>query len=53
MKTSLDSELVYTVPATLKVVSVGTAELDLSEVWCARPSLFVLGITTEEGEVLP
>ena len=53
VKTSLDSESVYTVPATLRVVSAGMAELDLSGVWGTRPSLFVLGITTEEGEVLP
>lgn len=53
VKTSLDSESVYTIPTTLKIVSAGTAELDLSEVWGAHPSLFVLGITTEAGEVLP
>ena len=53
VKTSFDSGAVYTVPATLKVVSAGTAELDLSSVWGARPSLFIIGITTEAGEVLP
>ena len=53
VKTSLDSGTVYTVPAGLTIVSEGTAVLDLSTVWGTRPSLFVIGITTTSGEVLP
>lgn len=53
VKTSLTSETVYTVPTTLTIVSPGTAELDLSSIWGTRPSLFVIGISTTPGEVLP
>lgn len=53
VKTALDSPAVYTVPATLRIVSTGTAELDLGAVWGSRPALFVTGITTEEGSSLP
>lgn len=53
VKTALDAEAVYTVPATLKIVSPGTAELDLGSLWGMRPALFVIGIATEPGEALP
>ena len=53
VKTSLDSDSVYTAPATLKIVSEGKAELDLNAVWGTRPALFIIGITTEQGEALP
>lgn len=53
VKTSLSSDKVYTLAAPLEVVSSGTAELDLSAVWGRRTSLFVVGISTEEGEALP
>ena len=53
VKTSLDSDSVYTAPATLKIVGEGKAELDLSTIWGSRETLFIIGITTEQGEVLP
>ena len=54
VKTSLDSKAaVYTTPATLKIVSPGTGEVDLSTVWGAKTSLFVIGVTTKEGTPLP
>ena len=53
VKTSLVSGTVYTVPAALTIVSEGTAELDVSSVWGTRSALFVIGISTEAGEVLP
>ena len=53
VKTSLDSDAVYTAPATLTVVGEGKAELDLRAVWGVRQALFVIGITTIPGETLP
>ncbi len=53
VKTSLASESVYTVEVPLQVISSGTAELDMSAVWGTRPTLFVIGISTEKGEELP
>ena len=53
VKTSLASTEVYTVSSTLKIVSAGEAELDLSSVWGTRPELFVVGISTVKGEDLP
>ena len=53
VKTALDSNAIYTTPATLTIISEGTGELDLSSVWGTRTSLFVIGITTTSGEVLP
>lgn len=52
VKTSLESKSVYTAGSTLKIVSTGTAELDLSSIWGNYPSLFVIGISTEKGEPL-
>ena len=53
VKTSLESKSVYTTESTLKIVSTGTAELDLSSIWGTYPSLFVIGISTEKGVPLP
>lgn len=53
VKTSLGSDDVYTVPATLEIVAEGTGEVDLSNVWGARSSLFVIGVGIEEGDALP
>ena len=53
VKTSLASTEVYTVSSTLKIVSAGEAELDLSSVWGTRPELFVVGISTVKGKDLP
>ena len=54
MKTSLDSKAtIYTTPATLKIVSPGTGEVDLSTVWGSKATLFVIGVTTKEGTPLP
>ncbi len=53
VKTALDDDATYTVEGVLKIISAGTAELDLHEVWGSRPSLFVIGITTEKGAPLP
>ena len=53
VKTSLGVKAVYTAEATLKIVSTGTAELDLSSIWGNYPSLFVIGISTEKGVPLP
>lgn len=49
VKTSLESKSVYTTESTLKIVSTGTAELDLSSIWGTYPSLFVIGISIEKG----
>lgn len=53
VKTALDSSAVYTVESDLKIISAGTAELDLSTVWGTKPTLFVIGISTEKGDPLP
>lgn len=53
VKTSLESKSVYTAESTLKIVSTGTAELDLSSIWGNYSSLFVIGISTEKGVPLP
>lgn len=53
VKTSLESKSVYTAESTLKIISAGMAELDLSSIWGNYPSLFVIGISTEKGAPLP
>ena len=53
VKTALESSAVYTASAALKIVAEGTAELDLSGVWGSRISLFVIGVTTVDGEAFP